>query len=146
MKACILFQMHLWEKRTRYKGAGKHKTGAYYKFWLAFCTAGARFVCLFFIFWSRSFLHSQIMWLDMTYGIDSRSIRSGRVSWTVPNSQSVSPNAWETWGLPPYLLVVMSKLLGAYNTAFYAVICYNDIKYTRTFCKIQSFTNTNIRN
>ena len=38
------------EKRTRYKGAGKRSTGAYYKSWLDSCTAGARFVFLFFIF------------------------------------------------------------------------------------------------
>ena len=46
-------------------------------------------------------------------------------------------------GLPPYLLVVMSKFFG-HATAFYAIICCNDIKYTRTFCKIQSFTKTHI--
>ena len=42
----------------------------------------------------------------------------------------------------------MSKILWACDTAFYAIICYTDIKYTRTFCKIQSFTNTctHIRN
>ena len=63
--------------RRRYKGAEKRSTGAYYKFWLACCTPGARFVCLFLIFavpFAPDLLHSQIMRLDMTYRIVNQSI------------------------------------------------------------------------
>ena len=64
--------------RTRYKSAGKRSNGAYYKFWLACYTAGARFVYLFFIFagfrFAPDLLHSQIMRLDMTYRIVNQSI------------------------------------------------------------------------
>ena len=73
----MLFQTHLRKKCTRYKGAGKRSTGAYYKFWLAGCTADVGFVCLFFIFvfpFAPDLHHSQIMRLDMTYRIVNQSI------------------------------------------------------------------------
>ena len=76
-----------------YKVAGKRSTGAYYKLWLACCTAYARFVVLFFFifvfpFCPRSSLYSQIMRLDMTYRIGNQSIFSQSVSQSSPVQSS----------------------------------------------------------
>ena len=55
-------------------------------------------------------------------------------------------NLWETRDLPPYLLVVMSKILWACDTAFYAVICYNYIKHFVKFRVLQILIlETNVR-
>ena len=56
------------------------------------------FFYLLLSFCSRSF-HSQIMRLVMAYQIVDQSINR------------YIYNVWETWGLPPHLIVVMSKYL-----------------------------------
>ena len=81
--------------------------------------------------------------------VKSGPVRSGQVS-SVSQSLSQSiQNVSQTWALPPYLLVVMSKILWVCGPTFYAIICYNDIKYTRYFVKFRvlqiPISETNVR-
>ena len=113
--------MHLWEKRTRYKGLGKAVLERTTNFvWPA---AGARFVCLFFIFvfpFAPHLLHSLH---------------------DLPNRQSINIERLGNMGFTTISLSSNVKILWACDN-FYTIICYNDIKYRITFCNIQSFRNT----
>ena len=92
-----------------------------------------RDLCVYFFylglsFCSQSSLHSQIMRLDMTYQIVSQSspVRSGQV-----NIEHLGNMGFTTISLSSNV----KNYLGVRHS-FYAIICYNDIKFMRIFCRV----------
>ena len=88
------------------------------------------------------------MQLGMTYRIVSQSspVQSSSVMQSVSQSvgKSIDIKRLGNIGFTTISLSSNVKNSLGMRHSFYAIICYNDIKYTRTFCKIQSFTNIHI--